>query len=150
MTTKLKRLAKTIFQTICLSALCACQTQRPSVTLSAAPEAPLTFPTVPMPPPPRDESAELMAKYGESLRSWNPIKIYRDVGNLVVVQRIAFGIESGKYIMPAVSSHFPETGGDGGFKITLRAPTRFDGGALGEDMGYAVVWDYHKKLQTAR
>jgi len=156
MRAKLKRLAKITFPMVCFCALCACQTQRPSATLSATPEPPLAFPVVPVPPPPPDESAALMARYGESLRSWNPIKIYRDVGNLVVVQMIAFGIESGKYIMPMVSSHLPETGGDGGFKITPQPGSKewtiihFDSGVLSEDIGAAIVWDYHKKLQTAR
>lgn len=148
MRTKLKRFAKITFELVCLTALCACETRRPSAALSAAPEPPLVFPVVPVPPPPPDESAVLMADYGESLRNWNPIKIYYDVGNLVVVQRIAFGVESGKYIMPSYSSYDPSLAKDGKFVLTTQPGSPEYVTDLAGEIGVGRVWDYQRRLAT--
>jgi hypothetical protein len=148
MRTKLKRFAKITIQTVCLSALCACQTQHPSAILSAAPEPPLAFPVVPVPPPPPDESAVLMARYGDSLRRFNPIKIYSDVANIVVVQKIVFGVESGKYIMPSCSSYIPGLAEDGKFILTTQPGSRESMTNFGGDIGMACVWDYQRSVAS--
>jgi hypothetical protein len=43
-------------------------------------------------------------KWSGAIRALKPIKVYLDVSNLVVVQRLADGVESGKYIIEPVSS----------------------------------------------
>ncbi|MDB6111632.1 MAG: hypothetical protein JWR69_3382 [Pedosphaera sp.] len=43
------------------------------------------------------------------IKALHPIKVYEDIGNIVIVQKIANGMEYGKYIMPTYSSHWPES-----------------------------------------
>ena len=44
----------------------------------------------------------------DPIKALHPIKVYSDVGNVVVVQKIVNDIEYGKYIMPPHSSHHPQ------------------------------------------
>ena len=51
---------------------------------------------------------EIPARYWcNPIKALHPIKVYEDVGNIVVVQKIVNGIEYGKYINPPYSSHAP-------------------------------------------
>jgi hypothetical protein len=79
------------------------------------------------------------AEYRGFIKSLHPIKVYEDRGNVVVVQKIDGGVESGKYIVPFVSSHFP-FGGEGGFTL---APATGCPSCIYQGPG-AVVYDYRK------
>ena len=70
--------------------------------------------------PPNYWSAAIIAQH--------PIKVYEDIGNIVIVQKIAGGMEYGKYIMPPASSHMPPAD-------FICTPT-----------GASFVYDYRKKL----
>ncbi|MFA5393075.1 MAG: hypothetical protein WC081_03100 [Candidatus Ratteibacteria bacterium] len=50
----------------------------------------------------------------------NPIKVYTHRANVVLVQKVTNGVESGKYIYIPFSSYLPQNGDDG-FTFTLKA-----------------------------
>ena len=45
--------------------------------------------------------------WSELIKALHPIKVYDDLGNTVVVQKIVNGVEYGKYIGSVLSSHYP-------------------------------------------
>ncbi len=51
--------------------------------------------------------------WADGIKALNPIKVYKHMINVVVVQRISDGIEEGKYIVIPISSYLPVTGDDG-------------------------------------
>ena len=67
----------------------------------------------------------------------HPVRVYDDHGNTVVVQKMVDGIESGKYIVPLVSSWIPFRG-EGGFTLVLGT------GYINKDLS-AVVYEYLKR-----
>ena len=59
-------------------------------------------------PPGKTPPEEIPARYWcNPIKALHPIKVYEDQGNVVVVQKIANGIEYGKYIGSVYSSHHP-------------------------------------------
>lgn len=44
------------------------------------------------------------------VKALHPIRVYVDVSNTVIVQKIVDGVEYGKYIMTPESSHYPSAG----------------------------------------
>ncbi|MDH4239908.1 MAG: hypothetical protein OEW48_10120 [Phycisphaerae bacterium] len=51
--------------------------------------------------------------WADGIKALNPIKVYKHMNNIVVVQRITDGTEQGKYICLPISSYMPMTGDDG-------------------------------------
>jgi hypothetical protein len=47
-------------------------------------------------------------RWSPAIRALKPIKVFVDVSNLVVVQGLANGVESGKYIIEPISSYTPQ------------------------------------------
>lgn len=52
--------------------------------------------------------------WSKPIKALHPIKVYKDQGNIVIVQTITNGFEFGKYITPGTSSHVAQ----GDFYIT--------------------------------
>jgi len=85
-----------------------------------------------------------MVEHKERFMDLKPVTMYLDHGNLVVVQKANEGVESGKYVIPFVSSHDPRLGGDGRFILTpvKGFPKIID---LGREVGtLAEVYEYRK------
>jgi hypothetical protein len=126
MRTKPKIPSMIISAATCLCALCACQAHRQS-------QASVTTKT-------GSSAADAQSQYRSSIRGLHPIRVYDDHGNTVVVQKMVDGIESGKYIVPLVSSYIP-FGGEGGFILTPGT------GGINPDLE-AEVYDYRKCQQA--
>ena len=47
-------------------------------------------------------------RWSPAIRALKPLKVFVDVSNLVVVQGLANGVESGKYIIEPISSYTPQ------------------------------------------
>lgn len=118
----------------CLCVANACQAPRQAPVFSAMPTPP---------PPPPDVSAGLIPEYKDALSKYNHLRVYLDRGNLVLVQKEAGGFESGKYIVPMISSYDPRLGGDGQFSLTPITGNRTFIN-LGGITGLAEVCDYRK------
>ena len=66
----------------------------------------------------RDPTNEFYPTYwADGIKALDPIKVYKHMGNIVVVQRISGRIEEGKYICIPISSYLPMTG-DYGFTFS--------------------------------
>ena len=100
--TKLEEISK-IVVTICLCACFGCQSVQRSQSSS-------TFSDLPPEPPKLAPGEVPSSQWSAAIRSLKPIKVYWDVGNLVVVQRVGNGVESGKYIIEPTSSHAGHSG----------------------------------------
>jgi hypothetical protein len=100
MRTKLGELSMMMVATICLCTLLGCQSSpldRSSPAFSNLPsESPKLAP---------DEVEP--SKWSLAIQALKPMKVYREGANLVVVQGLANGVESGKYIITPVSSNRP-------------------------------------------
>jgi len=110
---KLEEILKIIL-VICLCTTFGCRST-PRVQSSS------TFSTLALEPPNSDTDVP-PSQWSAEIRSLKPIKVYRDVGHLVVVQRKSNGVESGKYIIEVTSS----TAGQSGKFIWLN-PVVLDG-----------------------
>jgi hypothetical protein len=65
-------------------------------------------------PQPEGERHEIPAKYWtDPIKALKPISVYLHRANVVVVQRVANGIEEGKYISLMISSYLPQNREDG-------------------------------------
>jgi len=121
----------------CLCALCGCQPERQSQSLSLSPKVP--------------QEADMASKDSHfppflDVEALHPVKVYYDIGNTVVVQTIINGVEWGKYIVPAYSSHIPFRG-EGGFR--LMPATDFPSGVYlpGGTTVWAKVYDYRRTIE---
>ncbi len=65
------------------------------------------------------------AYWTKGIRSLHPIKVYTHRANIVVVQRISDGTETGTYISILISSYAPRSGDDG-FAFTHTAGPVYD------------------------
>jgi hypothetical protein len=77
--------------------------------------------------------------YSDFLKSLHPVRVYSDHINTVVVQRVTDGVESGKYLIPLISSYIP-FGEEAGFRITP-TDSYVD---MGRGTGLAQVYDYRR------
>jgi hypothetical protein len=78
------------------------------------------------------------AEFRRYIGSLHPVRVYMDGPNIVVVQSKSSRVESGKYIIPHVSSHLPL--GEHG-DLVLGSKTCVI--SIGQGMG-AVVCDYRR------
>ena len=81
---------------------------------------------------------DLGTAYRDFIPTLHPLSVYQDRGNVVVVQTVTYGVESGKYIKPLVSS-YDRFGEEGDFILTpaTGCPSCLSDGAW--------VYDYRKR-----
>jgi hypothetical protein len=95
---KLEELSIILLAATCFCAIAGCQSGRPTRIEPTYSELP---PQAPKLAPDEVPSS----KWSAAIQALKPIKVYVDGSNLVVVQKAANGIESGKYIIEPWSSH---------------------------------------------
>jgi hypothetical protein len=82
-----------------------------------------------------------VATYSALLKTWQPIRTYEVMGSTFVVQHDGAGVESGKIVVPMVSSTMPE-----GADYLKLEPLVFNGEQfirMGGDL--AMVYNYQKR-----
>ena len=132
MKTTLNGLVGIAIAAVCLSGLSGCQPQRPSPAAPALPsglvEAAWKMHTAfvrDKNTPAGQPEAQIPSSYWlEPIKALTPLKVYLHRSNIVVVQTITDGVESGKYISIPISSYSPQNGDDG-FTFTLSAESVF-------------------------
>src|ERR1043166_284483 len=93
-----EKLSIILLAAACFCAIAGCQSDRPTSNQPTYSELP--------PKEPKLAPNEVpSSKWSAAIQALKPLKVYVDVGNLVVVQKVANGIESGKYIIEPWSSH---------------------------------------------
>ncbi len=127
---KLEHLATVAVATVCLSSAFGCKSDRTTRSSAVFSQLPPEPPKVPV-----DEVSP--SKWSAGIRALKPIKVYVDVTNLIIVQRVADGIESGKYVIPSLSSHGPS-----GKFIKFTRVGLLDGLVEGDPL--AEVYDYER------
>ena len=100
---KLEKLSIILLAATCFCAIAGCQSGRPTSNQPTYSELP---PKAPKLAPNEVPSS----KWSVAIQALKPLKVYVDVGNLVVVQKVANGIESGKYIIEPWSSRAGHSG----------------------------------------
>jgi len=133
MRTALNRLVGIAIAAVCLLGLSGCRPQRPSPTALGLPsglvEAAWKMQTAfvrDKNAPAGQPEAQIPSSYWrDPIKALNPIKVYIHRANIVVVQTIIDGVESGKYISIPISSYLPQNGDDG-FTFTPAAESVYD------------------------
>jgi len=100
MKTRPERIVMFVLTAACLCGAAGCQSSR-------SPEGSPAFSELPPEKPKLPANEVPASNWSPSIQALHPIKVYWEGGNLVVVQLLRNGLESGKYVISPLSSTGP-------------------------------------------